>query len=317
AVGYVWALYYEIRILICMPAVPRREWVKASLALGAAMSVRIAGLLTLCYLFLLVGLWVLWQARQARDARLIPRYLLRLSPSLIGAAIGAWAVMLVFWPWAQLAPLRRPLIALSRMSSFNLHERGMPFGDRKISTLSPPGDYLLRYFTFKLPELILILVVVALGVFVVRMIRLRKRSKAELAGAVHPKYGELAADERRRLAVAGFLVFAILFPPLYAIIKRSPLYDGLRHFLFLVPIFAVVAGVSLTKLTRMLLARSRAAAGGLAALVVAHCIRMIVVMVHMHPHQYLWFNGFIGGLPGAFLRYDTDYYGNTYKEAFE
>jgi hypothetical protein len=317
AVGYVWALYYEIRILICMPAVPRREWIKASVALGAAMSVRIAGLLTLCYLFMLVGLWIAWHARQARDARLIPRYLLRFTPPMLGTAIGAWALMLVFWPWAQLGPLRRPLIALSRMSSFNLHERSMPFGNRRISTLSPPGDYLLRYFGFKLPELVLILVVAALGVFVVRAIRLRKRSKAERAGLVLPKLGELAADERRRVAVAGFLVFAILFPPLYAIAKRSPLYDGLRHFLFLVPIFAIVAGVSLARLVRLVAARSRAAAGGLTALVAAYCVRMILMMVHLHPHQYLSFNGFIGGLPGAFLRYDTDYYGNTYKEAFE
>jgi hypothetical protein len=161
------------------------------------------------------------------------------------------------------------------------------------------------------------LVLAALGVFVVRLIRLRKRSKAERAGLVNTKLGPLAADERRRVAVSGFLVFAILFPPLYAIAKRSPLYDGLRHFLFLVPMFAVVAGVSLAKLGRMVAARSRPAAGGFAGLIAAYCLRMIVMMVHLHPHQYLGFNGFIGGLPGAFLRYDTDYYGNTYKEAFE
>ena len=317
AVGYVWALYYEVRILICMPAVPRREFIKASVAIGAAMSVRIAGLLTLAYLFMIVGLWIAWHARQTRDPRLIPRYLLRFSPKLIWTSIGAWALMLVLWPWAQLDPIRRPLIALARMSAFNLHERGMPFGDRRISTLSPPGDYLLRYFAFKLPELILILVVAALGVFVVRLVRLRKRSKAERSGQIEAKLGPLADDERRRVAVSGLLVFAILFPPLYAIAKRSPLYDGLRHFLFLVPIFAVVAGVALAKLTRMVAARSRPAAFGLQALFAAYGVRMIVTMVHLHPHQYLGFNGFVGGLPGAFLRYSTDYYGNTYKEGFE
>ncbi len=321
AVGYVWALYYEIRILICLPAVPRREWVKASIALGAAMSVRIAGLLTVCYLFMIVGLWIAWQARQARDARLIPRYLLRFSPALIMTTIGAWALMLVFWPWAQLAPIRRPLITLARMSKFNLHVRGMPFGEgRRISTLSPPGDYLLRYFTFKLPELVLIVVAAALVLLIVRLVRLRKRSKAERAGLVDPKLGELdqlGMDERRRLAIAGFLAFAILFPPLYAIIKRSPLYDGLRHFLFLVPLFAIIAGVGLAQLGRRIAARSKAAAVGFTALLVGHCVRMIVMMVHLHPHQYLGFNAFIGGLPGAYLRYSTDYYGNVYKEGFE
>lgn len=323
AVGYVWALYYEVRILISMPAVPRREWVKASIALGVAMSVRIAGLLTLCYLFMLVGLWVLWRAREARDARLIPRYLLRFTPKLLGTTIGAWAVMLVFWPWAQLHPLRRPLIALARMSAFNLHERGMPFGNRRISSLSPPGDYLLRYFGFKLPELVLLLVLGALVAFIVRAVRLRKRAKLarQSAGLGLPDQADtrpgVGPDERRRVAIGGFLVFAILFPPLYTIAKRSPLYDGLRHFLFLVPIFTVVAGVTLTKLVRIIAARSRAAAWGVQALVLAYWVRIVFVMVHLHPHQYLSFNGFVGGLPGAYLHYSTDYYGNTYKEAFE
>jgi hypothetical protein len=330
AVGYVWALYYEVRILIAMPSVPRREWVKASIALGAAMSVRIAGLLTLCYLWMLVGLWVLWHARDMHGTRwvrldraLLLRYLARFSPKLLATSLGAWALMLVFWPWAQLDPLRRPLIALARMSAFNLHERGMPFGNRRISTLTPPPDYLLRYFTFKLPELVLILVVAALVVFIVRARRLRKLGKAERLGLPSSKLRArglvppAGPDEARRVAIGAFLLFAILFPPLYTIAKRSPLYDGLRHFLFLVPMFVVIAGVTLTKAIRMLAARSRTAAWGASILVVAYCARMVLVMVHVHPHQYLWFNKFIGGLPGALNHYDTDYYGNTYKEAFE
>jgi hypothetical protein len=322
AVGYVWALYYEVRILIAMPAVPRREWVKASIALGAAMSVRIAGLLTLCYLWMFVGLWVIWHARDVHgtslyrfDRKVFLRYLVRFSPKLLATSLGAWALMLVFWPWAQLDPLRRPLIALARMSAFNLHERGMPFGDRRISTLSPPPDYMLRYFGFKLPELVLILVVAALVVFIVRAVRLRKHNKAERLGLMSAR--RPAPDEARRVAIGAFLTFTIVFPWLYAIIKRSPLYDGERHFLFLVPIFVVIAGVTLTQAIRQLAARSRAAAWGVYLLTVAYCARMALAMIHVHPHEYLWFNKFIGGLPGAFLKYDTDYYGNTYKEGFE
>ncbi|NVB37564.1 glycosyltransferase family 39 protein [Pseudenhygromyxa sp. WMMC2535] len=336
AVGYVWALYYLLRIFITLPAVPGREWVKASLALGAAMSVRIAGLLTICYLLMLIGLWILWRAREARDARLIPQYILRYLPPFALTSLGAWALMLVLWPWAQLAPFRRPLIALARMSAFNLHERNMPFGARRVSTLNPPGDYLLRYFGFKLPELVIALVLGALVVFVVRLVRLRRRAKSErlAQGGLTPKRRRQArvlakvadpkldvdtplARERRLLAIWGFLAFAILFPPLYAIAKRSPLYDGLRHFLFLVPLFVVIAGVTLAALTRRVARRSKAAAWGLQAVVLAHCLRMVVAMIQVHPYQYLWFNGLVGGLPGAYLRYSTDYYGATYKEAYE
>lgn len=321
AVGYVWALYYLIRVFRCLPAVPRVEWFKLSLALGVAMSVRIAGLLTVCYLFMILFLWGWARARERGDLRLLPRYAWKLAPGYVGALIGAWALMLVLWPWAQLEPLRRPLIALARMSAFNLHERNMPFGeDRRVSTLTPPGDYLLRYFGFKLPELTLLLVVVALIAFWVRLVRQRRKAKAHrrsLVGGGEPV--ELPAGfllERQRLAIGGLLMFAILFPPLYAIIKRSPLYDGLRHFLFLVPILTVIAAVTATTILRWMAARSRVATGGLTTLVVAWSVRMVLAMVAVHPHQYLWFNQIIGGLPGAFLKYDTDYYGNTYKEGF-
>ena len=346
AVGYVWSLYYLIRIFITVPSVPPREWVKASVTLGLAMSVRIAGLLTICYLVMLLGLWILWRARQERDARVIPRYILRFLPPLSLAAIGAWALMLVLWPWAQLAPLRRPLIVLARMSSFNLHERSMPFGDRRISSLSPPPDYLLRYFGFKLPELVIVLVLGALVVFIVRLVRLRRRAKADLRDLEVPVFeglrgrakrkarrkarrtvGRAAAEareldlplarERRLLAIWGFLAFTILFPVLYAIVKRSPLYDGLRHFLFLIPLFTVIAGVTFVTLTRMVARRTRALAWGLQVLVLAHSLRMVVAMVGLHPLQYVWFNAFIGELPGAYLRYSTDYYGASYKEAYE
>ncbi len=328
AVGYIWALYYLVRIAVTLPGVPTSEWIKASIALGASMSVRIAGLLNICYLVMLIGLWILWRARQARDARLIPIYIARFFPPFFATAAGAWALMLVFWPWAQLDPIRRPLIVLARMSKFNLHERNMPFGARKVSSLSPPGDYLLRYFGIKLPELIIVLVLCAMVVLIVRLVRLRRRAKAERAAArpgAEPRAGEALdelerdtplARERRRLAIWGLLTFAIVFPPLYAIIKHSPLYDGLRHFLFLVPIFSVISGVLLVALIRWVGARSKLGALGLQGVLAAHCVRMIVVMLHLHPQQYLFFNSVVGGLPGAYLRYSTDYYGAGYKEGF-
>jgi hypothetical protein len=39
-------------------------------------------------------------------------------------------------------------------------------------------------------------------------------------------------------------------------------------------------------------------------------------MHELHPNEYVYFNRIAGGLPGASGRYDTDYYGNSYKEAF-
>jgi hypothetical protein len=40
-------------------------------------------------------------------------------------------------------------------------------------------------------------------------------------------------------------------------------------------------------------------------------------MARLHPHEYVYFNRFIGGLAGAVGNYDTDYYAETYGEGGE
>jgi hypothetical protein len=41
----------------------------------------------------------------------------------------------------------------------------------------------------------------------------------------------------------------------------------------------------------------------------------ISVMVRLHPDEYVYFNQTVGGLKGAYGRFDTDYWGNSYREA--
>jgi hypothetical protein len=216
--------------------------------------------------------------------------------------------MLVTWPWAQLDPLRRPLAALSRMASFNLHHREMPFGARTITTTSPPWDYLPRYFLFKIPLLIWLLCAALVVVAVLALIRRARRE---------PAARERVVDVRRPLTWA-VLVVAALLPPGYAIIRGSALYDGLRHFLFLVPLLAVFAGASAVIVARRLAQGSARSIGRALwiVLVAAGALDTARTMIELHPHQYIYFNRLVGGLPGAVDRYETDYYGNSYKRLF-
>ena len=100
---------------------------------------------------------------------------------------------------------------------------------------------------------------------------------------------------------------------------RSVVYDGLRHFLFLTPPLVVLAALGFVELARRLRTRTRAvwAAPVLAVAVAGSAVRMVPTMIRLHPHEYVYFNEVIGGLPGAYGNYDTDYYGNSYKEGFE
>lgn len=299
AVGYVWALHALVGVVRAFPRPSTGAWVKLAILAGLAMSVRIAGLLLLCYLVGAAAGFAILRGRAARSVDLGVRTFGRLVRPVLATIAGAWAVMLVFWPWAQLDPLRRPFLALGRMSRFTIHERKMPFAGGEMLTTEPRPDYLLHYFGLKLPAVVLVLFIIGV-VLVLLALRRAERPRMRLAD----------------IAVWGTMSVAIAFPPVYAIVARSVLYDGLRHFLFLVPIVVVVAAVTVVVLVRRHFRSSRLVVGTFCVGVTALQARIIPEMIELHPHQYVYFNQFIGGLPGAFLRYDTDYYGNSYKEAF-
>jgi hypothetical protein len=175
----------------------------------------------------------------------------------------------------------------------------MPFAGEAMSTLEPRWDYLLHYFSLKLPIAVLVLVIAAAigAVLAMRMTPVRRARPCQV------------------LPWAA-MALAIAFPPLYAIVVGSVVYDGLRHFLFLVPPLTAVAGVMVVRLGEWMRPRASILAAAVAPIVALGCIVRADKMVELHPHQYVFFNRLGGGLAGAFGRYDTDYYGNSYKEAF-
>jgi hypothetical protein len=41
----------------------------------------------------------------------------------------------------------------------------------------------------------------------------------------------------------------------------------------------------------------------------------IMAGIRLHPYEYIYYNRFIGGEQGAFRRFETDYWGTSYREA--
>jgi hypothetical protein len=100
------------------------------------------------------------------------------------------------------------------------------------------------------------------------------------------------------------------------VVDRMPLYDGLRHFLFFVPLLAVLAGVSVSVFLRSPAGR-RGKVAGLAVLTAA-CLVTLVDMVRLHPYESVYFNRLVaGGMKAGIDRYEGDYWCLSYKEGCE
>ena len=122
--------------------------------------------------------------------------------------------------------------------------------------------------------------------------------------------------DNRRLETA-LLAFIAVFPVICEVIDRGPAYTGLRHFLFVVPPFAALAGLGFDWLLTRIEAHGRALAKAALATVGAVLLWNAALMIALHPYQYLYFNRLVGGLEGASGRYDTDYWVNIMPEAVD
>ena len=297
AVGVVWSIYYMVRITPRLPRPSVRLLVKLGVAIGMSMGVRIGGLLLLCYLGLLLAADGVWRAVAARRAALLVE----------GAAAGAcrvvapvmliaYPVMLLFWPWAQTDPVENPLRALAFFSHQTFPFNTL-FAGRSVPATDLPWTYLPAYIAVALPELILVLLLCA-----------------PIAAAL--AFQNSGFRIRRENALAGALLgFAIVFPIAYAIAIKAVLFDGMRHFIFVLPLIAVVAAMiaenGLAWLRRFPYRRPIWVALALYGL--AH----VAIMGMLHPDQYVYYNAFVGGVEGAQHKFKLDYWANSYSEAVQ
>ena len=84
----------------------------------------------------------------------------------------------------------------------------------------------------------------------------------------------------------------------------------MRHFLFIVPPLAVLAGIGIHACLSVLETQGRSV--GLAASlgVAAAFAWNATTLIRLHPYEYLFYNSLVGGLEGASRRYATDYWVN-------
>ncbi|GIK08451.1 MAG: hypothetical protein JETCAE02_08110 [Anaerolineaceae bacterium] len=116
------------------------------------------------------------------------------------------------------------------------------------------------------------------------------------------------------------LLTAFAIPLLYVLLRKPPMYDGFRHFLFILPPVFVTCGLGLDVLFRWLkkLEKGNRSPSWLrAGTILLVSLPGLLGAARLHPYQYAYYNSFVGGTGGAFRVYETDYWLTCYKEAAE
>ena len=294
----IWAVFAIMNCVMRWPEMRWRDTVLAGVCVGLTMSTRVPGMVVMAYLAgaMAVFMFMRWLSGIAMSEQkdMIVKFLLH----GIAVYVIAWAVLLPWWPAAHSNPFETGASTVVKQSNYRYNAPVLYRGEF-IKAQELPFYYILDYIAITTPEVILLSLVLG-GIPLLSRIRQKKG---------------FPAPERTACAVV--ILLAAVFPLAFVIIKDSTLYDGLRHLLFVLPPICCLAALSFHHLllwlkeyyVRMLLPVKLAVAASL-------CL-VGISMMQLHPYQYVYYNQLVGGLQGAYGRFETDYWGTSYREAVD
>ncbi|MDQ0349588.1 glycosyltransferase family 39 protein [Ancylobacter vacuolatus] len=299
AAAMVWSLYFITALAGEMPAVPRwRTVLGLGVAVGCALGLRVGGVFAVLYFVLTIGAAMVL----LRDVRLP----LLLLPRLMVAGLIALVLMAVTWPWSVLPPTNL-FKAMGAFSHFSFDLKTL-FNGQLLPIDQLPSIYMPEYLVIKLPEVTLLGLVAALVLVVLALGKRVRASRVETGLSSHRM---LAASMLTYLPLA----LAILVPIAVAVLTDPPLYNGIRHFLFVLPPVTVLAALGLVGAWRALHQRARLAGAGFALAALGLFLFNASVLWRLHPYEYVAYNQIVGGTPGAWGRFEGDYWSASLREA--
>ncbi len=204
--------------------------------------------------------------------------------SLYGAL--AVTVMYLTWPYLWGGPVQRLLEGLRAMSAFPWQGETL-FNGVYYPASQIPKSYLPTLLGLQLTEPVW-------GSF--------------LAGLAVGVWGFV---KRRRYGGLLFLLAGWFIIPLLGFVFGGvSLYDNFRQVLFILPPVFLLIGVFLEWFFD---AFQRPLWRGLVLLILV--APGIVGGIRLHPYEYAYYNSFTGGTGGAFRRYETEYWGTSFRAA--
>jgi hypothetical protein len=293
AVAMVVLLMGLVRLAEEYPQPSPRTILIVGFGAGLSIGCRILGGLALVYA--VVGFLPLWleefRIQEPREAA--HRFAHAMYVLLPGLVFG-YLVMGLIWPWSIMEP-GHPFEALTYFSHFFEKPWKEMFDGALVSVPDMPWSYLPTLFALQLPEVLLALLIAGIVGAITAL------SRANVPG--------------RRKTILLMLTLAATLPLVIAMVKRPALYNGIRHFIFVIPPMTVLAGVAFARGMNWLGENRRRWQPAALAIFAFGLLLPLGEMIRLHPYQYTHFNHIAGTVRTADNYFMLDYWGLALKQA--
>ena len=293
AVAMVVLMMGLVRLAEEYPAPSPRTILILGFGAGLSIGCRILGGLALVYA--LVGFMpLLLDEFRTQGPREAAHRFAHVVYVLLPGLVFGYLVMGLIWPWSIMEP-GHPFEALTYFSHFFEKPWKEMFDGALVSVPDMPWSYLPTLFALQLPEVLLALLI---------------------AGVVGALMSMSRTDvSARRKTILLMLTLAATLPLVIAMVKRPALYNGIRHFIFVIPPMTVLAGLAFANGMNWLGERLRSWQPVAVAVFAFGLLLPLGEMIRLHPYQYTHFNHIAGTVRAADNYFMLDYWGLALKQA--
>jgi hypothetical protein len=293
AVAMVILMLGLVRLAEEYPSPSPRTVLLVGLGAGLSLGSRVLGGLALVYA--VAGFMPLFlEEIHTHSAREATQRFVHVAYVLLPSLIFGYLVMGLIWPWSIMEP-GNPFRALTYFSHFFEKPWKEMFDGALVSVPDMPWSYLPTLFALQLPEVLLGL---------------------SIAGVVGTLVSLSRSDvSARRKTILLMLTLASTLPLAVAMVKRPALYNGIRHFIFVIPPMTVLAGTAFAWGMNWLKQNRRNWQPAAVAVFVFGLLLPLSEMIRLHPYQYTHFNHIAGTVREADDRFMLDYWGLALKQA--
>lgn len=290
AAFYTFATFHLIKLIQELPKISIKRAAFLIFNVSILINIRLLGLVFIGNLFLLVALAQLWRQRKIGFDKFVIKEWVVIGSKTLGIGFLGYLAASIFWPLAQTNPITIPIELFMKLKDYKGFVSTQLFEGQWRMSYNMPW-----YYAFKSLLFLTVPLHIFLGILLIPVIFVKS-----------------SFDKKTLVFV---LLFLSLFPLFLSAIGKANSYDNARHFIFVVPIMAVVASVVCFFVIGKISVGWYQKTGYMILGVIL--LQPLYFMIKNHPYQALYFSPLIGGVEGAYGKYEIDYLGFGIRPALE
>jgi len=277
ALAYIAGTFFMIKFLISGRKNSLTDIIFLIAVIAFSISIRAGGLLLICYLFFFFFIFYLYKYLQGNKIDLIE--IRRKFFWICCITIVSWFLSILLWPFALHGPVKNVIESYHVMAHFPSTFRQIFEGNVEWS------DFMPWYY---IPKSMLITIPITLTGLMLFILFSGFKFKCE------------------KTILFGFVIFTVLFPLVFVILEKSNVYSSWRQFLFIYPGIVLLASTGFYHFYESV--KNKFLQWGVIIIIALLSVHPLKFMFNNPQYYYLYYNQLVGGLKGAYSKYETDYY---------